>query len=542
VTNFQDFSLPEPLLRAVRDLNYTVPTPVQEATIPWLLDNDNDLLALAQTGTGKTAAFGLPVISSIDIEQNVVQSIILCPTRELCMQIHGDFASYSKYMPKVHTVAVYGGAPIYKQKAELKRGAHIVVGTPGRVMDLIRQEVLKLEHVNRLVLDEADEMLNMGFKEDLFEIMSHTPETKQTMLFSATMPAEVNTLAKTFMREPHRIAMESANHGAENISHYYYKVQAKDKYAALKRIVDMTPRIYGIVFCRTRSETQEIATNLQHDGYNADALHGDLSQGQRELVMTRFRSRYVRLLVATDVAARGLDVDDLTHIINFHVPLDPDIYIHRTGRTGRAGKSGTALTIAHAKELGSLKGIERRLGKEIEMTPVPSGRQICEKQLFHFIDTVERVDVNAEEIESFLPSVYKKLSWLSREDLIQRFVSVEFNRFLNYYKDLPELTPIPVKRTREEKMTLDFIPFRLEVGQASGLTKRDLMRYINRLHVTRSIEIGRIDIFSNHCVVELEAQFQPALLKAMSQNQLMGLDTRACVVRARPPRKNPRQK
>jgi ATP-dependent RNA helicase DeaD len=541
VTSFSDYSLPEPLLRAVRELNYTTPTPVQEAVIPWLLENDRDLVALAQTGTGKTAAFGLPIIGAIDIEQNAVQTLILCPTRELCLQIHSDFTGYAKFMPRIRAVAVYGGAPMVKQRAALKKGAHIVVGTPGRVFDMINQGVLELGKVSRLVLDEADEMLNMGFKEDLFNIMSHTPAEKNILLFSATMPREVDLLAKTFMQDPHRIAVGGANQGAENIDHFCYKVHASDKYLALKRIVDMTPRIYGIVFCRTRSETQEIATKLQHDGYNADALHGDLSQGQRELVMTRFRSRYVQLLVATDVAARGLDVDDLTHVINYQVPLEPDVYIHRSGRTGRAGKSGIALTILHSKEMGALRGIENRLGREIPIIPVPSGRQICEKQLFHFIDNVERVEINTEEIESFLPSVYKKLSWLSREDLIQRFVSVEFNRFLNYYKDLPDLTAGAAKRSKEEKKTLDFTIFRLEVGFTSELTKRDLMRYINRLHVTRGIEIGRIDIFASHTLVELETQFREPLLKAFARNPLNGLDPHASVVRPAPRRKDPRE-
>ncbi|MCK9309821.1 MAG: DEAD/DEAH box helicase, partial [Candidatus Cloacimonetes bacterium] len=391
---FTDITLPEPLQRAAAALNYVSPTEVQELTIPWLLENDRDLITLAQTGTGKTAAFGFPILSLTDIEKLAVQTLILCPTRELCIQIANDFSDYAKFMPRIKITAVYGGAPIYKQKDALKAGVHIVVGTPGRVFDMIRQGVLKIEHIGILVLDEADEMLNMGFKEDLFSIMSHTPATKQTLLFSATMPSEVDKLAKSFMKNPHHIVAGNEHQGADNISHFFYRVQARDKYLALKRIADMSPKIYGIIFCRTRNETQEIADKLQQDGYSADALHGDLSQGQRELVMGRFRSKFVRLLVATDVAARGLDVDDLTHIINYHAPTEPDIYIHRSGRTGRAGKSGISITIIHSKEISALKAIEKRLGRDIVYTRIPGGREICEKQLFNFIDTVERVEVS----------------------------------------------------------------------------------------------------------------------------------------------------
>jgi ATP-dependent RNA helicase DeaD len=539
VTKFTDITLPGPLLHAAADLNYEIPTSIQEQAIPWLLENDTDLIALAQTGTGKTAAFGFPILSQTEIEKQTVQAIILCPTRELCLQIEHDLESYAKYMPWIKSTAVYGGAPIYKQKDALKAGVHIVVGTPGRVNDFIRQGVLNLEHVRRLVLDEADEMLNMGFKEDLFEIMSHTPAEKQTMLFSATMPKEVANLAKTFMKDPHQITAGNQNQGADNISHYYYKVQARDKYKALKRIADMSPKIYGIIFCRTRNETQEIADKLQHDGYNADALHGDLSQGQRELVMSRFRSKYVQLLVATDVAARGLDVDDLTHIINYSAPTEPDVYIHRSGRTGRAGKSGISLTIIHSKELGALKAMEKRLGREITPARVPNGREICGKQLFHFIDTVERVEVDNAQIDSFLPNVYKKLSWMSREELIQRFVSVEFNRFLNYYKDTSDLDASSEASPRAEKKSFTFKTFKLSIGFAYQLTKRELMRYINRLKVTRSIEIGQIDIFPDFCLVELDAEYENQLLKAFARTKYKGIPVNASI--GDPARRNKRR-
>ena len=538
MTKFTDITLPEPLQRAARDLNYLEPTSIQEQAIPWLLENDKDLIALAQTGTGKTAAFGFPTLSQTDIERTVVQTIILCPTRELCLQITKDLESYAKYMPRIRVTAVYGGAPIYRQKEALNAGVQIVVGTPGRVNDMIRQGVLKLGHVNRLILDEADEMLNMGFKEELFEIMSHTPAEKQILLFSATMPKEVASLAGSFMKDPYRISAGNPEQGADNIQHFYYKVHAKDKYFALKRIADMSPKIYGIIFCRTRRETQEIADKLQKDGYNADALHGDLSQGQRELVMSRFRTKFVKLLVATDVAARGLDVDDLTHIINFSPPTDPDVYIHRSGRTGRAGKSGVSVTICHVKELVDLKAAEKRLGREIVLSKVPGGREICEKQLFHFVDTVERIEVDQEQIDTFLPIVYKKLSWLSREELIQRFVSVEFNRFLNYYKDTTDVANLGDQQVREPKTSFSFKTFKLTLGAKHQLTKRELMRYINQLKVTRGIEIGQINIFQDYTMVELDGEFESQLLKAFNRNKYRGVAFTASVVdNPRPPKR-----
>lgn len=540
VLKFTDITLPGPLQRAAADLNYINPTPIQEQAIPWLLENDNDMIALAQTGTGKTAAFGFPLLSRTDIENNAVQSLILCPTRELCLQIHGDLASYAKYMPRIKSAAIYGGAPMHTQKNALKAGAHIVVGTPGRVCDMIRQGVLKIEGIKCLVLDEADEMLNMGFKEELFFIMDHTPKDKQTMLFSATMPNEVEKLAKTFMKEAHRISVGHENRGVSNIKHFYYKVNARDKYLALKRIADMSPRIYGIIFCRTRTETQEIADKLQQDGYNADALHGDLSQGQRELVMSRFRTKYVRLLVATDVAARGLDVDDLTHIINYHLPLDPDIYIHRSGRTGRAGKAGISISIIHSKEMAALKAVEKRLGQEITFNRIPGGREICERQLYNFIDTVERIEVDTEQVESFLPSVYKKLGWMTREELIQRFVSVEFNRFLSYYKDRGDLEVTEERGNRPSKKSFTFKTFRLGIGYVNDLNKRELMRFINRLKVTRSLEIGQIDIFESYCLVELDADHEVQLLKAFSRNKYHGVPVAAAVVE--PMKRNRRKK
>ncbi|MCB5253362.1 MAG: DEAD/DEAH box helicase [Candidatus Cloacimonadaceae bacterium] len=533
MTKFTDITLPEPIQRAAKKLGYESPTAIQESCIPWILDNDQDLIALANTGTGKTAAFGFPLLSEIDVELSETQSIILCPTRELCLQITKDIQAYAFYMTRIRTLAVYGGAPIYKQKEALRTGAHIVVGTPGRVADMIRQKALNLENVTYLVLDEADEMLNMGFHDELTEIMESIPQEKQTLLFSATMPKEVENLANKFMKEPHRISEGSENKGAENIQHFYYRVQARDKYLALKRIVDMNPSIYGIIFCRTRKETQEIADKLQHDGYNADALHGDLSQGQRELVMSKFHSKFVPLLVATDVAARGLDVDDLTHIINFQVPTDPIMYIHRCGRTGRAGKSGISITITHSKEGSALKAVEKLLGAPIVWQKVPGGREICEKQLFHFIDTVERIEVNEAEMESFLTNVFKKLSWMTREELIKRFVSVEFNRFLNYYKDIPDLDNMAESQQRKDKSSFSFSTFRLNIGDNLGLTKRELMRYINGLRVTRGIEIGRINIFSDYCLIDLDARYEAELKKAITKNPYKGQSIKPSVSQAK---------
>ncbi len=516
--------LPPSILSACTDMNFVSPTEIQELTIPWLMENDGDLIALAQTGTGKTAAFGFPILSKTDSNRKVIQSLILCPTRELCLQIARDLDEYSKFIPNLKTCAVYGGAPMFKQKEQLNRGSQIVVGTPGRVFDFLKQGVLKLENIQSLVLDEADEMLNMGFKEELFGIMDFCPKDKQTMLFSATMPNDVATLAKTFMANPHRISAGKQNQGAENIEHFYYKVHAKDKYKALKRIADMSPNIYGIIFCRTRNETQEIADKLQHDGYNADALHGDLSQGQRELVMSRFRSKYVRLLVATDVAARGLDVDDLTHIINYNAPTETDVYIHRSGRTGRAGKSGISIIIVHSKEMSQLKAIENRLGREITYAHVPNGREICEIQLLNFIDTVENVEVDETQVNSFLDVVYTKLESLSKEEVIKRFVSVEFNRFLTYYKDALDLDLTRETKVKPLQQHMDYIfaAFKLNIGAQHGLTKRDLMRHVNRLKITAGIEIGHIEIMSDHSIMELDSEYQDQALKLLNKSNYRG--------------------
>jgi ATP-dependent RNA helicase DeaD len=386
---FNETGLSPNLLKAIEEMGFETPTPIQEKTIPLILNDNKDIVALAQTGTGKTAAFGLPVIQQITLSSNSTQALVLCPTRELCLQITKDLTKFSLYQGNINIVSVYGGASINEQIRQLDKGAHIVVATPGRALDLIKRKKLKLQTISWLVLDEADEMLSMGFKDDLDAILSGTPKEKQTLLFSATMPKEISVIAKKYMSNPVEVSVGKTNQGADNVSHEYFVVHARDRYEALKRIADVNPKVYGIVFCRTRAETKEVADNLIRDGYNADALHGDLSQEMRDIVMNRFRNRRLQLLVATDVAARGLDVNDLTHVINYNLPDDPEIYIHRSGRTGRAGKKGISLSILHLKERGKLKDIERMLNKKIENKPVPSGRDICEKQLFNLIDKVE---------------------------------------------------------------------------------------------------------------------------------------------------------
>jgi ATP-dependent RNA helicase DeaD len=527
---FNEMNLPTAIQKAADDLNYITPTPIQQEAIPWLLENDTDLIALSQTGTGKTAAFGFPVLTKTDSKRLIVQTIILCPTRELCMQITRDFESYSKYLPTIKTCAVYGGASIITQKDQLRSGVQIVVGTPGRVFDMLRQKVLKLENLERLILDEADEMLNMGFKEEIFSIMSHMPEQKQIILFSATMPKDVVELTKTFMNNPFQISVGKQDQGAENIEHFYYKVHAKDKYKALKRIVDISPKIYGIVFCRTRNETQEIASKLQQDGYNADALHGDLSQAQRDLVMNRFRSKYLQILVATDVAARGLDVDDLTHIINYEAPMEADLYIHRSGRTARAGKSGVSITIIHAREMNQLKAMEKRLGREIVLAHVPTGRDICEKQLYNLIETMENIKVDDALIDPLMDSIYEKLSALSREELIKKFVSVEFNRFLEYYKDATDLDLAPEPYAHKDKQNIVFSTFKLNIGYRENLTKRELIKFINRLRIAHNIEIGNISIGAEDTIVELDSHYNQPLLKAINISKYYGTPISATIV------------
>ena len=515
-------------------MGYESPMPVQEEVIPYLLGVGNDVIALAQTGTGKTAAFGLPVLQKIRTDDKRTQAVILSPTRELCLQIAGDLKDYSRYIDHLHVVAVYGGSSIESQIRNLKKGAQVIVATPGRLIDLMHRGVARLDAVENVVLDEADEMLNMGFSESIDEILAGVPEERNTLLFSATMGKEIERIAKNYLRDYKEIVVGSRNEGAENVNHIYYLVQAKDKYVALKRVVDYFPRIYAIIFCRTRMETQEVADHLIRDGYNAESLHGELSQQQRDLTMQKFRNHHVQLLVATDVAARGLDVEDLTHVINYGLPDDVENYTHRSGRTGRAGKRGTSISIIHLREKGKVRTIERVIGKKFEAGVLPEPQEICTKQLYKVMDELERTEVNETEIAPFLPEVFRKLEWLSKEDLVKRVVSREFGRFLEYYANAPVIEQ-PEERTKgrgkgkesseggsrrsrqtsgprraEEGYTRLFI----NLGKRDNFYAREIINLVNR-HVRGSkIDIGRIDLTTNCSFFEVPSnQVEEVMVK-----------------------------
>lgn len=526
--NFTELALDERILKAIDEMGFTQPTPIQEKVIPVIFENEQDLIGLAQTGTGKTAAFGLPILGKVDLNSKSVQALILSPTRELGIQIANDIEKFSKYMPSLRLTAVYGGANIASQISSLKKGSHIVVGTPGRTVDLIKRKALKIDNLNCLVLDEADEMLHMGFKEDLDFILSHAPDKKQTLLFSATMPKEIRDIASVYMNNPKEISAGAKNKGAENVSHQYYVTQARDRYNALKRIVDFNPDIYGIVFCRTRSETKLVADKLIQDGYNADALHGDLSQSQRDYVMNRFRIGNIQLLVATDVAARGLDVDNLSHIINYNLPDESEAYIHRSGRTGRAGKTGISIALLHSREMNKLRNIERIVGKKFSHETIPNGPEVCRKQLFKLVDKVENMEVDEEKIAPFMDVIYKKLDWLSREELIRKFVSVEFNRFLEYYKDASDLN-INVKSSKRDKSgklegiektkATGFSRFHINVGSKQGLTTPKMIGLINDYCKRRDLAIGKIDIMKNFSFFDVDDNYDKLILSSFQNAQ-----------------------
>ena len=523
---FEELGVCPEILKAITELGYEHPMPVQEEVIPLLLNEKTDIVALAQTGTGKTAAFGLPVIQKTDLSVNQPQTLILSPTRELCLQIAGDLNDYSAHIDGLKILPVYGGSSIESQIRTLKKGVHIIVATPGRLIDLINRGMVQLDRVHTVIMDEADEMLDMGFTESINEILSRVPDERSMLLFSATMPPDIGRIAKKYMHSPREIVIGSKNEGAKNVKHIYYLVHAKDKYLALKRIADYYPSIYGIIFCRTRLETQEIADALIKDGYNADSLHGDLSQQQRDAVMQKFRLRNLQLLVATDVAARGLDVDNLTHVINYGLPEDIETYTHRSGRTGRAGKTGTSIAIIHVKEKRRMRDIERIIGKKFEKGTIPTGKQICEKQLYNLIDRIEKVKVNEEEIASYLPITLKRLSWLSTEDLVKRVVSLEFNRLIDYYADaaeldIPEENPPREKKegershNRNRKTAPGFSRLRINLGKADGFYPNTLIDMINR-NIPGRIAIGKIDIlpdFSRFEIEENEAHRVIAMLK-----------------------------
>ena len=527
--NFKELGINKGLLKSIEELGFESPTPVQEQAIPILLKDKTDLIALAQTGTGKTAAFGLPSIQQIDPKIKNVQTIILCPTRELCIQISKDLLTYSKYLDYVKIVAVYGGTSIENQIKSIKKGVQIVVGTPGRTKDLIKRRVLKLDIVNRVVLDEADEMLSMGFKEDLNYILDTTSENRQTMLFSATMSREVRSISKKFMKDSKEITVEKLNSGAKNVEHHVYNVNSRDKYDTLKRIADFNPSIYGIVFCRTRRETQDIANKFMNDGYNADAIHGELSQSQRDEVMSRFRDKSLQILIATDVAARGLDVDSLTHVINYSLPDDPEVYTHRSGRTGRAGKNGISIAISNSREGRKLKSIENKSQINFIRKDVPSGKEICSKQLFKLIEKIEKVKVDEKQIEPFLPDIYSKLEWLSREDLIKHFVSAEFNKFLDYYnksKDIKSESKKADKSFGEKsrRRRTDFSNLSINIGRKNGVTPIELISLVNRVVKSNEMEIGAIDIRESYTIFEIDSQVEKDLMKNTSKVDFDGVD------------------
>ena len=533
---FEELGVSPEIRKAIEEMGYENPMPVQEEVIPYLLGNGNDVVALAQTGTGKTAAFGLPLIQKIDVSRRVPQALILCPTRELCLQIAGDLTDYSKYITDLKILPVYGGSSIESQIKSLKAGVHIIVATPGRLIDLMERKVARLDTVADVVMDEADEMLNMGFTDSINAILEKVPEERNTLMFSATMSPEIARIAKTYLHDAKEITIGTKNEGSKNVHHIAYTVHAKDKYLALKRVVDFYPQIYGIIFCRTRKETQEIADKLIQDGYNADSLHGELSQAQRDLVMQKFRQRHLQLLVATDVAARGLDVNDLTHVINYGLPDDTESYTHRSGRTGRAGKTGTSIAIINLREKGKLREIERIIGKKFIPGEMPTGKQICEKQLIKVIDELEKVKVNEEEITDFMPEIYRKLEWLSKEDLIKRMVSHEFNRFAEYYRNRAEIevpTDIRGERTgrgdrkeggfekRSRQAAPGFNRLFINLGKTDSFFPSDLIGLLNS-NTRGRIELGRIDLMQNYSFFEVPEKEATNVIKALNRAKWNG--------------------
>ena len=520
MSTFLELGLKEPIIKALTDLGYEKPTVIQEKAIPQIISSTDDLKAFAQTGTGKTAAFSLPIIELLEASNNNVQAIILSPTRELAVQIGNNIKDFCKYIKDIRVTTVYGGSSIEDQIRSLKKGSQIVVGTPGRTVDLINRRALKLGNVQWLVLDEADEMLNMGFKDELDKVLEATPETKQTLLFSATFPREVESIARNYMTKPVEITSGQKNQGSDNVSHEYYSVTERTRYPALKRIADLNPNIYAIIFCRTRRETQEVADNLIKDGYSADSLHGDLSQAQRDSVMGKFRKKTIQILVATDVAARGLDVSELTHVINHKLPDQIENYTHRSGRTGRAGNKGISIVLVNGKEKGKLRPIEKIIQKKFIQAKVPSGKEICQNQLINLIDKVQAIEVNETQINEFLPSIYEKLKDLEREELIQKFVSLEFNTMLAYYenaKDLNDLSSRDNSRARStnENMTRFFI----NIGRKDSLNPAKLIGLINDQNIGDKIEIGAIDILDTFSFFELDKNFEDKALDAFSSNQ-----------------------
>ena len=526
---FEELGVSPEIRRAIEEMGDENPMQVQEEVIPYLLGENNDVVALAQTGTGKTAAFGLPLIQKIDVKNRIPQSLILCPTRELCLQIAGDLNDYSKYIDGLKVLPVYGGSSIDSQIRSLKRGVHIIVATPGRLLDLMERKTVSLSTIRNVVMDEADEMLNMGFTDSINAILADVPQERNTLLFSATMSPEIARISKNYLNNAKEITIGRKNEGTNNVKHVVFTVHAKDKYEALKRIVDYYPQIYGIIFCRTRKETQEIADKLMQEGYNADSLHGELSQAQRDAVMQKFRIRNLQLLVATDVAARGLDVDDLTHVINYGLPDDTESYTHRSGRTGRAGKTGTSIAIINLREKGKMREIERIIGKKFIPGEMPTAAGICQKQLLKVIDDLEKVKVNEEEIAEFMPEIYRKLEWLSKEDLIKRMVSHEFNRFAEYYRHRPEIEQPSDPRSerkakdngagkRSRKAAPGFTRLFINLGKTDNFFPVDLITLLNN-NTRGRIELGRIDMMQNFSFFEVEEKETKNVVKALSRTK-----------------------
>ena len=503
---FEELGICESIRKAIDELGFVHPMPVQEAVIPYLLGNENDVIALAQTGTGKTAAFGIPLLERIDTNRRETQALVISPTRELCLQIADDLRDFSKYMDGVHVEAVYGGAAIEPQMRALKKGVEIIVATPGRLVDLMHRGFAKLDKVTNIVLDEADEMLNMGFSDSINEIFESLSEEHHTLMFSATMSKEVERVAKKYLKDYKEIVVGSRNEGAESVNHIYYMVNAKDKYLALKRIVDYYPRIFAIIFCRTKVETQEVADKLIKDGYNAESLHGDLSQQQRDLTMQKFRNHLTQLLVATDVAARGLDVDDLTHVINFGLPDDIESYTHRSGRTGRAGKKGTSISIVHSREKFKIRNIEKIIGKEFVKAEIPSAEEICKKQLYKVMDQIVKTDVDDEEIAPFMQDINRYFEYIDKEELIKKIVSLEFGKFLAYYAEAPEIEAVvPDKKERkpqsdkqklQNKAQKGYRRLFINLGKRDGFYPGELMQTLNRFVGGRQ-EVGHIDLLDS---------------------------------------------
>ncbi len=542
---FEELGVSEEIRRAIDELGFEHPMPVQEEVIPYLLGNGNDVIALAQTGTGKTAAYGIPVLQKTDAENKETQALILSPTRELCLQIADDLNAFAKYIPGMHIIPVYGGASIQGQIRELKHGVQIIVATPGRLIDLMERGVVHLDNVNNVVLDEADEMLNMGFSESINAIFDNVPADRNTLLFSATMSKEVEKIAQNYLHDHKEIVVGSRNEGAENVNHICYLVNAKDKYLALKRIVDFYPHIFAIIFCRTKLETQEVADKLIRDGYNAESLHGDLSQQQRDLTMQKFRQHTVQLLVATDVAARGLDVDDLTHVINYGLPDDVENYTHRSGRTGRAGKKGTSICIIHTREQYKVRNIEKIIGKEFVDGTLPAPEEICKKQLYKVMDDIMKTDVDEELIAPYMPDIMRQFDYIDKEDIMQKVVSITFGRFLNYYKNAPEIIKPTSKRSEKgdrktqregragtsrqrgpRKAEEGYRRLFINLGKQDGFYPGEIMQYVNHhIHGPKQA-IGHIDLLQKFSYIEVPADDAEKVMRALNGTTYKGREVR----------------